>query len=62
MSHKNKGFSQTSKQYDGSLKAQQQQSRNKQSYHTPVTEESNTENVQGGQNVKTNPSDNKKRK
>lgn len=34
--NKNKGFSQTSKQYDGSLKAQHQQSRNKQSYHSAV--------------------------
>lgn len=62
MSHRNKGFSQTSKQYDGSLKAQQQQSRNKQSYHSPVAEEANTENVQAEQNVKTSSPVNKKRK
>lgn len=40
--NKNKGFSQTSKQYDGSLKAQHQQSRNKQSYH-PAMENRNLE-------------------
>ncbi|GEM_PF-2052080 len=31
--HKGKGFSQTSKRYDGALKAQHQQSRNKQMDH-----------------------------
>ncbi|WII73834.1 hypothetical protein QJS83_08080 [Bdellovibrio sp. 22V] len=31
--HKNRGFSQTSKRYDGALKAQHQQSRNKQMDH-----------------------------
>ncbi len=34
--HKNKGFSQTSKQYDGEIKAHQQQSRNKQVDHSAV--------------------------
>lgn len=32
--HKNKGFSQTSKRYDGTLKAQHQQARNKQVDHS----------------------------
>ncbi|HEX7672632.1 MAG TPA: hypothetical protein VF412_00605 [Bdellovibrio sp.] len=32
--HKNKGFSQTSKRYDGALKAQHQQARNKQADHS----------------------------
>lgn len=31
--HKNRGFSQTSKRFDGALKAQHQQSRNKQMEH-----------------------------
>lgn len=49
--HKNKGFSQTSKQYDGSLKAQHQQSRNKQSYHSPVDIKS-SEDIQHDKNMK----------
>ncbi|WP_295901976.1 hypothetical protein [uncultured Bdellovibrio sp.] len=41
--HKNKGFSQTSKKYDGEIKAQHQQSRNKQMDHpSPKREETDS--------------------
>lgn len=49
--HKNKGFSQTSKQYDGSLKIQHQQSRNKQSYH-PAPEYKSSEDIEKDKNNK----------
>nr|BFD59327.1 hypothetical protein CKG001_14340 [Bdellovibrio sp. CKG001]BFD66427.1 hypothetical protein HAGR004_14490 [Bdellovibrio sp. HAGR004] len=41
--HKNKGFSQTSKRFDGDLKAQHQRSRNKQMDHSADHREEESE-------------------
>ncbi|UXR63810.1 hypothetical protein EZJ49_12130 [Bdellovibrio bacteriovorus] len=48
--HKNKGFSQTSKRFDGALKAQHQRSRNKQMDHSADHHEIESENRES-QNV-----------
>lgn len=49
--HKNKGFSQTSKRFDGALKAQRKASHNKQADHSSDTHEE--EAAQGVTNKKT---------
>lgn len=41
--HRNKGFSQTSKRYDGDLKAQHQRSRNRQVDHSADQREEESE-------------------
>ncbi|UOF02528.1 hypothetical protein [Bdellovibrio reynosensis] len=43
--NKNKGFSQTSKKYDGDLKLQHQRSRNKQMDHSADHRNEESENV-----------------
>ncbi|MGZ3770006.1 MAG: hypothetical protein ACXVCP_16570 [Bdellovibrio sp.] len=57
--NKNKGFSQTSKQYSGSMKEQQQQSRNKQGYHSPI-ENKGPEEAQSNKSSKTAGSESRK--
>lgn len=42
--HRNKGFSQTSKRFDGDLKAQHQRSRSKQMDHSADHREEESEN------------------
>ncbi|MFV3410535.1 hypothetical protein ACES2I_07565 [Bdellovibrio bacteriovorus] len=50
--HKNKGFSQTSKRFDGALKAQHQRSRSKQMDHSADHREEESESRES-QNVST---------
>lgn len=59
--HKNKGFSQTSKQYDGEIKAHHQQSRSKQVDHSAEASKE-AESSSSSKDLKHTGTDFKKRK